>query len=144
MKEIRTEILIQSEPERVWDIFSDFKSYPRWNPFIHSVDGEVCAGNRILIRLTPPDAKPVSFKPAVLLVNQNRELRWLGHFIIPGLFDGEHIFELADNKNGTTTFIQREIFTGILVPLLKKMLDNNTRRGFEMMNRKLKEICEKD
>jgi hypothetical protein len=39
-------------------------------------------------------------------------------------------------------FIQREIFSGLLVPLLKKMLDDNTKRGFEMMNSKLKDKCE--
>jgi len=58
------------------------------------------------------------------------------------LFDGEHKFELIDNANGTTTLIQSEKFSGILVPLLKKQLDDNTKRGFEAMNEKLKELVE--
>jgi len=142
MKEIRTEVLINASPNKVWNFFSDFKHYPEWNPFIHFIHGDVSVGNVVKIKLTPPDAKPMIFKPKVLKVSPNIELRWLGHLIIPGLFDGEHIFEFIDNKNGTTTFIQREIFTGILVPLLKKMLDDNTKRGFELMNMKLKEKCE--
>jgi len=63
--------------------------------------------------------------------------------LFPGLFDGEHKFELIDNNNGTTTFVQSEKFTGILVPLFRKMLDVNTRNGFSLMNEKLKELAER-
>lgn len=102
----------------------------------------VSPGNVITVKLAPPDARPMTFKPKVLQMTPPKKLRWLGNFLIPGLFDGEHIFELIDNTNGTTTFVQRELFTGILVPFLNKMLDDNTRRGFEMMNNTLKERCE--
>jgi len=70
----------------------------------------------------------------------NRDLSWLGHLIIPGLFDGEHTFRLDDNHNGTTTFIHSENFSGLLVPLFRKMLEENTREGFIQMNNKLKEL----
>lgn len=62
----------------------------------------------------------------------------MGHLFIKGLFDGEHSFELIDNLDGTTTFIQSEKFEGILIPLFKKMLDVNTKEGFESMNKALK------
>jgi hypothetical protein len=39
-------------------------------------------------------------------------------------------------------FVHREEFTGILVPLLWRSLDRDTRRGFEEMNRRLKELAE--
>jgi hypothetical protein len=86
----------------------------------------------------------MTFKPKVLTFETNKELRWLGHFLFAGFFDGEHQFELIDNGNGTTTFRQSEKFKGILVPLFKKQLDNNTKRGFEKMNIKLKEIAEQE
>lgn len=142
MKEIRTEIIIKSNVGKVWDFFTDFSHYSEWNPFIYSISGNVSVNHNIKIRLTPPDAKPITFKPKVITFIPKKELRWFGHFIVPGLFDGEHIFEFIENKDGTTTFIQREIFSGILVPLFKNMLDNNTKRGFELMNNKLKEKCE--
>ncbi|MFT8351406.1 SRPBCC domain-containing protein [Clostridium saccharoperbutylacetonicum] len=82
------------------------------------------------------------FKPTLLNFTPNKELRWLGRLFIPGLFDGEHIFELISNNDGTTTFIQREKFYGILVPLLKNSL-GNIKAGFELMNEKIKEIREK-
>lgn len=85
----------------------------------------------------------MTFNPKVLVFNANKEFKWLGHLIFPGLFDGEHKFEIIDNGNGTTTFRQSEKFGGILVPLFKKKLDNNTTNGFNLMNQKLKELAEK-
>jgi len=84
----------------------------------------------------------MTFKPKLLVVQPQKELRWLGHLFIPGLFDGEHIFELYENTDGSTTFVQREKFTGMLVSLFQKMLNTNTVAGFEAMNKKLKELAE--
>jgi len=141
-KEIKTEILIHATPEKVWSILTNFGNYPNWNPFIKSINGELKVGNKITARIEPPEANGMTFKPRILTFETNKELSWLGHLIIPGLFDGNHKFELIDNGNGTTTFIQSENFKGILVPLLKKQLDNNTKRGFVEMNKKLKELAE--
>ena len=141
-KEIKTEISINATPEKVWSILTDFDKYPNWNPFIKSITGNVAVGNKITARLEPPEANGMTFKPTVLAFEKNKEFRWIGHLLFPRLFDGEHKFELNDNRNGTTTFRQSEKFAGILVPLFKKMLDNNTKKGFEEMNKKLKELAE--
>jgi hypothetical protein len=141
-KEIKTEILINAAPQKIWGVFTDFGNYPNWNPFIRSVTGEVAVGNTVIARLLPPGAKGMTFKPTILVCETNKEIRWLGHLLFAGLFDGEHTFELIDNGDGTTTFKQSEKFNGILVPLFKKMIDENTTQGFNAMNKKLKELVE--
>ncbi|MGB3075030.1 MAG: SRPBCC domain-containing protein [Chitinophagales bacterium] len=141
-KEIKTEILINATPQKVWKILTDFKNYPNWNPFIKSISGEIAVGKKIIARLEPPGASGMTFKPVVLAFETNKEFRWLGHLLFEGLFDGEHIFELIDKGNGTTLFIQREKFKGVLVPVFNKMLDNTTLNGFNLMNKKLKELAE--
>lgn len=142
-KEIITSIKINASPEKVWAIFSDFNNYSNWNPFIQSLKGDIAVGKKIEVLLTPPDSKAMVFKPKVLEFEVNRKFEWLGHFIFPGLFDGKHNFEFIANTDGTTTFIHSEQFKGILVPFLSKMLDTNTKNGFEAMNQKLKERVEK-
>ena len=142
-KEIKTEILIHATPEKVWVLLTDFDNYKNWNPFIPSITGEVAVGNTITVRLEPPGARGMTVRPKVLAFEPNKELRWLGHLFLPGLFDGEHKFELIARGDGTTTFRQTEKFNGILVPLLKKMLDENTANGFNLMNQKLKESAER-
>jgi hypothetical protein len=143
-KEIRTEIVIKATPARVWYVLTDFESYPEWNPFIKSIQGSLVEGTTIIARMEPPESSGMTFKPKLLTIKNAKEIRWLGHLFFPGLFDGEHIFELYENTDGSTTFIQREKFKGILVPLFKKMIDVNTVQGFEMMNRKLKELAEQN
>jgi hypothetical protein len=141
-KEITTKILIHAEPTIIWSVLTNFDDYPNWNPFIKSIKGEVEVGKKITARIEPPGAKGMTFKPTILAFQTNKELKWIGHLLFPGLFDGEHVFELIDHGNGTNTFIQREKFTGILVPLFKRMLEVNTIKGFEAMNEKLKELAE--
>jgi len=141
-KEIKTEILINASPERVWNILTDFEKYPNWNPFIKSISGNVKVGNNIKARLEPPGSQGMTINPKVLALDINKEFRWKGHLLFPGLFDGEHKFELIDNKNGTTIFKHSEKFGGILIPLFRKMLDINTTNGFKLMNEKLKELSE--
>jgi hypothetical protein len=140
--EIKTEILINALPEKIWAILTHFDKYPSWNPFIKYIKGQVQEGNRIEVRIEPPGAKGMVFKPKVLAYKPKQELRWIGRIIFSGLFDGEHSFIIVDNKNGTSTFIQSEDFQGILVPLFAKQLKTNTKKGFELMNERLKEMAE--
>jgi hypothetical protein len=142
-KEIRTEILIRATPAKIWAILTHFDDYQHWNPLIKFIRGPVAVGNKIVVRLEPPGKKGMTFKPKVLAFDSGKSFRWLGHLLFPGLFDGEHLFELVENEDGTTLFIQSEGFNGILVPLFKKMLDNNTTEGFKIMNQRLKEMAEK-
>ena len=141
-KEINTEIVIKAKTEEVWAVLTDFDNYQKWNPFIKLIKGQMVVGNRITVRLEPPGSSGMNIRPKVLAFVVNKEFRWIGHLLLPGLFDGDHRFELVDNKNGTTTFRQSEKFKGILIPLFKKMLDINTTNGFKQMNEKLKNIVE--
>ena len=142
MKELRTEIEIQSSAKRVWQLLTDFASFPQWNPFIRQANGEVKVGAGLVIHLQPSGASGMTFKPIVLKVEPNHELRWLGRLLMPGLFDGEHTFTIETLAANRVRFTQREVFTGLLVPLFARSLDADTRRGFEEMNQALKSRAE--
>ena len=90
----------------------------------------------------PSGARSTTFRPTVLKTELNHELRWLGRLRIPGLFDGEHIFTIERLDADRVRFTQREIFTGLLVPLRGQRLDTDTRRGFKEMNQALKKRAE--
>ena len=103
---------------------------------------EAKAGARLEVHIQPSGASGMTFKPTVLKAEPNRELRWLGRLLMPGLFDGEHIFTIETLGANRVRFTQREVFTGILVPLLARRIDTDTRRGFEEMNHALKARAE--
>lgn len=143
MKQLRTEIKIVATPEKIWKVLTDFENYPEWNPMIKSFKGVLAEGQKVMVRLEQPGSSAMTFKPTITKVIPEQQFRWQGRLLVSGLFDGEHYFEINDNKNGSCTFIHGENFKGILIPLFKKMLENNTKRGFEMMNGALKERCER-
>ena len=144
LMELHTQIMIRSTPAKVWSILTDFPAYPSWNPFIISINGRPAVGERLEVRMQPPDAARMTFKPKVTAFQVNEKFQWLGHFIIPGIFDGEHTFALEAQPDGTVLFSQSEHFSGLFVAFFRKMLNDNTRRGFEAMNQKLKERAERN
>ncbi len=141
-KVIYSEIRINKPAAQVWQVFADFAAYPTWNPFIKSLTGQPEVGKRITVLLQPPGNKGMTFKPKVLRMEPSKELRWIGKLWVPYLFDGEHTFRIIDHPDSTCTFIQYERFRGLLVPLLKTMLDRDTQEGFDQMNAALKGLCE--
>jgi len=143
MKELRTEIEIAASPEAVWAVLTDFGAFPQWNPFIKEASGEQKVGGKLRIRVVPAGGKGMVFKPTVLAFEANRELRWRGRLGLPGLFDGEHGFTLDPIDVGRTRLTQREVFTGVLVPLLARSLDDGAMKGFKAMNLALKERAER-
>jgi len=120
----------------------DFESYPEWNPFVQKLTGDFKVGERIKAHLQPPNQKGIVVRPRVIKFVPRRELRWFGSLGVPGLFDGEHIFELHSPSLHRVHFVQREIFKGLLAPIILKSISENTRAGFELMNKALKERCE--
>ena len=141
MKVISSSIEIAAPPERVWLVLTDFAAYAQWNPFIQSLSGTLAVGERLSVRINPPSGKAMTFKPTVLMVEDNRKLRWMGRLLLPGIFDGEHHFELAPTTSGSS-FKQEERFTGILVRIMGASTFEQTQRGFVEMNKALKQRAE--
>ena len=142
IKEIITEIKITAPASSIWKILTDFPRFPEWNPFISEASGHIEERTQLKIHIEPPNSSGMTFRPTITKIKQEREFRWLGRVLIPGIFDGEHIFELEPISENETRFVQREKFKGFLVPFLWKSLNKNTRQGFEEMNTALKKRAE--
>lgn len=141
-EEIRDEVEIRGSPEAVWRVLTDFEAFRDWNPFMRPVVGVASEGARLRVQIRPPGGRAMAFRPRVTRVVRDRELRWLGRLWMPGLFDGEHIFEIEPLGPNRVRFVQREVFTGLLVPLARGRLQEETLAGFREMNRALKERAE--
>jgi hypothetical protein len=140
-KTLQTEIDIQASKEKVWGILIDFDAYPQWNPFIKSISGEPKTGATLDVRIEPPGGRGATLHPQVLSAVPGQELRWLGHLFVPGIFDGEHHLLIREKDRDNVTFVQEEVFKGVLIPLARRILED-TKRGFESMNLALKERAE--
>ena len=139
---IHTSIEINAPAERVWDILLNFDAHPIWNPFITKIQGEAVAGATLEVFINPPGGKGMTFKPRVIQCEPNREFRWKGKLFFPGLFDGEHSFQINPIGDDRVEFVQQETFSGILVGLVFGMMGAATQKGFEAMNQALKTKAE--
>jgi hypothetical protein len=137
MRTIDARIHIDAPPEDIWATLVDFESYPAWNPFITSIEGELRVGARLAVRLAPPGGRGITMRPVVQTVEPPARFGWLGHLLVPRVFDGAHGFTIEKRPDGGSTFVQREEFRGALVPLVGRVLEQ-TAAGFEGMNAALK------
>lgn len=136
--ELKAEVEIAAPIDAVWETLIDLASYPDWNPFIVSAEGQVVEGERLTNRMQPPGGKAITFKPTVTVVEPTTTLEWLGRVGLPGIFDGRHRFDLAPCRNGGTLVTQSEQFDGVLVRFMRTSLDTQTMAGFVAMNAALK------
>lgn len=136
MRKVSSELRMEASPAQVWEVLSDFGSYPRWNPFITRIQGELRVGERLTTAMRLPGGREMVFHPRVLAATKERELRWLGKLFVGGVFDGEHHFWIDPLGDDAVVFHQDESFRGVLVPFTASLLER-TARGFGLMNRAL-------
>ncbi|MBN2012282.1 SRPBCC domain-containing protein [candidate division KSB1 bacterium] len=141
MRSIKTQIDIKGTPEHVWQALMDFSAYPNWNPFVLEVAGDVKVGSKIKVILQAAEMKPATFQPTVVKIEPNKEFRWLGKMFSSALFQGEHVFSIKSQNNGSVLFSHCEYFGGMLVPFLGSLF-KKTERGFEAMNQALRQRVE--
>ncbi len=141
--EIRTEIEIDAPPKPVWNALTDFSRYRDWNPFIARIEGELRAGAKLEVSLSPPGGSDVTIRPTLLVVEPEKELRWRGQLMARALFAGEHFFQLVPVAPSRTRLVHGEDFTGILVKALAGSI-TKAARGFVYMNQALKRHVESD
>ena len=137
-RELVTAIEIDAAPAGVWEALSDTRRYPEWNPFIRSIEGSLTTGERLRVSVAPPGGRAMVFRPRVLWSEPERGLSWIGRLVLPGLFDGEHTFEIEPTDASRVRFMQKEVFSGLLVPVVWGSMADATREGFRLMNEALK------
>lgn len=138
---VETDTLIDSPPSNVWQILATTDEYPRWNPEITQLHGELREGNVVEI-VVGSGSDAMTFKPTITSVRPTQELAWKGHVWVPGIFDGEHRFVL-EAVGGKTHFIQSEAFTGLLVGSLTQGVLSSTLSSMREMNDALKRRAER-
>ncbi len=140
VRTLTTSVIIYAPPDRVWQVLTDFHSYPQWNPFIKQATGTPRTGERLELTMQLGDST-MNFRPKVLDAELEHELRWRGQFVLPGLMDGEHSFVL-EREGNNTRLTQSESFDGLLVVPMWRSMAPATLEGFRQMNQAMKERAE--
>ncbi len=113
MKIVEATIDIAAPRALVWQHLTDFSRYAEWNPFITHAEGDLKEGSLVRFRAA---GMPVALTAPITRLEPEAELIWEARFPVPGL-QPRYIRQLQTLEDGTTRFINREEFTGRLLPL---------------------------
>jgi uncharacterized protein YndB with AHSA1/START domain len=111
-------IRIRAPRETVWALLTDARDMPRWNSTITALDGEIALGERLALRV--PVAKDRTFKPRVTELTAPARMVWSDG--AAPMFKGVRTFTLTAGEDGTTDFAMSEVFSGLMLPLIKGSL----------------------
>lgn len=134
--EYSVEIDIAARPATVWAKLTDAEAFPRWNSTVTSLEGPIAKGRKLAIKV------PISertFTPTVVAFEPDAKMVWADGFA--PMFRGERTFTLTPRADGTTTFAMREVFTGMMLPMIKGSLPDFV-PVFDRYAADLKRACE--
>jgi len=142
MRELRTVIQISASIDQVWQVLTDFDHWKEWNPMVNQASGNASIHSRLSITMRGPDAKDaMKYQPIVIEVNPPKSFRWRATMLGASMFTNDRVFELKE-KNGGTELINREEFSGLMVPLFWSKMSLFVVPMLDDMNKALKEKLE--
>lgn len=140
--EVRADTIIDAPPEKVWNALVQMDCYKDWNEQLQFLGGSIALGEKVNLKLSVDGAKPYEFSPTIIHWEESKKFGWIARTGLPGIFDGEHLFEL-EGKEEKTFLVNRERYRGILAPIIQiQPMMKNAPKGFEKMNTQLKNYVE--
>lgn len=139
---IRTQIEIEAPASAIWEILIDLDRYHEWNPFIIQAQGRIAEAASIRLLPLLAEKRQVSFDASVTRFVEGKEFAWTGAIVHRFFAKGEHIFRLTKTAAGRVRLDHDEVFFGPGGWLVGLIGAGMTRRGFEAMNRALKQKAE--
>ncbi|MEP7117795.1 MAG: SRPBCC domain-containing protein [Acidobacteriota bacterium] len=117
MKSFHASTRIQSTPDTIWKTLMDVNQWPELDPSILRVDGTPTLGGTVTVHAKVGRAFPLT---VVELVSSERMV--LSGGMPLGLFTGTRTYALSPRADGLIEFTMREVYTGLLAPLITKSI----------------------
>lgn len=108
---------IRAPADRLWSLLTNAADFPRWNSTVSSIEGNIVLGQRLCVRV--PSSRQ-EFKLRVTELEPNKRMVWTSG--VHPMFKGVRTFTLVPLSDGSTEFAMDEVFSGLLLPLIKGSL----------------------
>jgi hypothetical protein len=109
---------IGANPDRIWALLTDAGGFPRWNTTVTSIGGTIAPGQTLELKV--PTAPTRTFKPKVTAFEPGKSMVWSDG--MAPMFKGVRTYELAPAPGGSTDFTMTEVFSGLMLPMIKGSL----------------------
>lgn len=123
MKSFEATTTINTTPETIWQILTDAEGYPKWDPNMVRLEGTIAPGQKLKAYTTLDPQR--AFPAKVTTFEPGRKMVWSSGLPL-GLFKGERTFTITPNDDGSVAFKSREVFTGLLLPVLLRAMPDLT------------------
>lgn len=108
-----TRFELRASPREVWEVLTDFETYPSWNPFVRAVAGDLAEGASITLLVTPPDVDELTVVVKVGKVEEARSLELFHQSSSLDLTLRRAVIELEPTDCGTCVLtFRREVELG--------------------------------
>lgn len=131
-RETTISIGIKADPAIVWALLTKAADYPRWNSTVVSIEGNIGQGEKIRLKSTLDPKR--TFKLKIKQFEPEKMLVW-------GDGQGNRIYAITKNQNGTITFRMTEKIGGFMFPMYAKMIPSFD-ASFEQFANDLKKEAE--
>jgi uncharacterized protein YndB with AHSA1/START domain len=118
------EIAVAAPPETVWDVISDIKGWPSWNPEVRrmTLSGAVAQGSEFRWK-----AGGVGIRSTIEEVDPPRTIGWTGKAV--GL-KARHVYHLG-RREDTTIVTTSESFEGLAARLFRKRMQASLEKALD-------------
>jgi hypothetical protein len=118
MMEFQASTNIKASASTIWGILTNAGNFPNWEPNVTKVDGNIALGEKITVHTKiSTRAFPVTVSEFV----PNKKMVWSSGMPL-GLFKGARTFTLTEKGDGTVDVTTREVFGGLLLPIIGRTI----------------------
>ena len=139
---VDTEIEIDGTADEVWKIITNFRGYSDWNPTITNASGELIEGSPVDVTFGLPFSKSMDLSLEVHDIEKGKTFSLVSKLLEPKILDSTHYLRVKKSDNGNVKFCQGERFSGLLLYLVFPVIKGTLEKGFEDMNKALKNRVE--
>jgi len=131
-------IAIHAEPDRVWQVLTEFSAYPDWNPYLKRVTGELGIKRKLKIEMQLQTGHPYLAKPRVLEIENESKLTFRSRLYFPGFYDVTHFFVVLPTTKHRTELTYTQEWKGKVAQGLYKKMGKETEDAILAMLKALK------
>ncbi|MDZ4676666.1 MAG: SRPBCC domain-containing protein [Oligoflexia bacterium] len=146
LRQVWTDIEINSTPEKVWEVLIDFSKFNQWNPLFNFIEGDPSKHGSPLrehIFLFGRGGPMVKWRSKVMIYNPPYEFAWRGHVWFRQFGLGEHHYQIIPLGENKVRFVHWELFFGFFPTLFfKYFMKKKTTLLFHQMNLAIKNRVE--
>ena len=111
-KSVHAEIIVNTSPDRVWEVLMDQQSYNNWSTVLIPTDGVFHSDSTVTYDMIDADGKSTSVKTRVVELRKNEVLNQYGG--TRGILTVDHRYILERAESGTKVIIHED-YRGIMV-----------------------------